>query len=130
MMTIWKILLGTMVLFAGAGMARAEDGTPRQTSSDFTDVSSSGTLMISNSAWTQVPTSPDIRRWGILITNISSNTANMIYQSKDDGTTPVGSVGHVLSPGQTIILSFTGYMVQWFKSLHSSAEALYYEELR
>lgn len=126
-----KRLLGILVVMAGLGLGYAHAAGERQTSSDFTDIASSGTVSVSQAAWTKVPTTSNVSRWGIMITNPATNNASFLYRTQTDGIAPaVLTVGHELAPGESVLLSFSGFMQLYLISLHSGAETVYFEEYK
>lgn len=108
--------------------------TGAQTEATYNVIESSGNVDVSTSAWTSIPDT-DItgcKRISISIDAYRTNTANMLIRFTNSSTPPTETdQGFTMTPSDpmwTFQMACGVYV--WAISLHTSAEELFYTELR
>jgi len=118
-----KLLIAAAFLFA-ATLSHAEI---------FKNVAVSSDVVVSTQAWTAVPASNSAWREAILIDNYNTNTGSMLFIMSQSAAVPSVSTttGATLLPADPPLVLKIGTNVRlWAISLHTSAEKIFYQELK
>jgi hypothetical protein len=123
-----KKLLFLALLFVGVSVYAA----PAVIEQPIIDHGTAGSVSVSTSAWTAVPTTPTSGRTGMFVTVQSSATANMHGHIGTSSTPTLSTSRHpiVLKPGITQYHALAQNEYLYLISKHTSSERVEYQEVK